>query len=188
MSDYQSFYPPPKQQYGGYPIQEQPQRIQSYPPALPSAHFFNPNQEIQFAAEQDIYKQNHYKRTKRVKLLEGNFVIECPVPSKLLSIVPEQDDKEFTHMRYTACTCDPDNFRENKYTLRQVLYEKSRQTELFIAITMYNVSIHNEIQHKCCATVLGTQKMNVCCFSQFFFFLFVYRKMKFFSLVHFIVL
>ncbi|EXX61253.1 uncharacterized protein OCT59_005620 [Rhizophagus irregularis] len=138
MSDYQSFYPPPKQQYGGYPIQEQPQRIQSYPPALPSAHFFNPNQEIQFAAEQDIYKQNHYKRTKRVKLLEGNFVIECPVPSKLLSIVPEQDDKEFTHMRYTACTCDPDNFRENKYTLRQVLYEKSRQTELFIAITMYN--------------------------------------------------
>ncbi|GBC06930.1 hypothetical protein RclHR1_07140017 [Rhizophagus clarus] len=134
MSNYQSFRPPPEQQYDGYPIQEQSQRIQSYPPALPNEHFLNLNQETQFAAEQG----NRYKKTKRIKLSEGNFIIECPVPSKLLSIVPKQDDKEFTHMRYTACTCDPDNFRENKYTLRQQFYEESRKTELFIAITMYN--------------------------------------------------
>ncbi|RIA98760.1 glycosyltransferase family 2 protein [Glomus cerebriforme] len=116
-------------------MQEQPQQTQGYSQTLPSAHFFNPNQEVQFAVEQDTYKPH---RTKRVNLLEGHFVVECPVPSKLLSIVPKKDDKEFTHMRYTACTCDPNKFKEDKYTLRQQFFEKGRQTELFIGITMYN--------------------------------------------------
>jgi len=40
-------------------------------------------------------------------------------------------------MRYTAATCDPDEFtRENGWILRQVMY--NRPTELLIAVTSYN--------------------------------------------------
>ena len=40
-------------------------------------------------------------------------------------------------MRYTAATCDPDEFTEAEgYTLRPKMY--NRQTELLIAVTSYN--------------------------------------------------
>ncbi len=40
-------------------------------------------------------------------------------------------------MRYTAATCDPDDFSEaNGYSLRTKMY--NRQTELLIAVTSYN--------------------------------------------------
>lgn len=67
-------------------------------------------------------------------------------------------------MRYTAVTCDvsnfsslvseeeslilisglvscsqPDEFLNERYSLRQILYETPRRTELFIVLTMYNV-------------------------------------------------
>jgi len=77
-----------------------------------------------------------YKTTKRVALVGGNLVLDCPVPSKYLSSVPRKDDKEFTHMRYTAATCDPSDFPKESYTLRQALM--GRTTELFIVLTMYN--------------------------------------------------
>ncbi|KNE92176.1 hypothetical protein PSTG_14412 [Puccinia striiformis f. sp. tritici PST-78] len=51
---------------------------------------------------------------------------------------PRKDEREFTHMRYTAATCDPNDFKDERYTLRQVLYEPARRTELFIVMTMYN--------------------------------------------------
>ena len=42
-----------------------------------------------------------------------------------------------SHMRYTAATCDPDDFTEaNGYSLRTKMY--NRQTELLIAVTSYN--------------------------------------------------
>ena len=41
---------------------------------------------------------------------------------------------EFTHMRYTAATCDPDDFTpDNGWQLRVNQYR--RQTELLIAVT-----------------------------------------------------
>jgi len=44
---------------------------------------------------------------------------------------------EFSHMRYTAATCDPDDFTEaNGWSLRTKMYE--RETELLIAVTSYN--------------------------------------------------
>lgn len=49
---------------------------------------------------------------------------------------PERD--EFTHMRYSAATCDPSEFFEERFTLRQQLFAKPRHTELFIVVTMYN--------------------------------------------------
>jgi chitin synthase len=58
--------------------------------------------------------------------------LDCPVPNKYLEAVPKRDGKEFTHMRYTAATCDPSEFQSQGYTLRQALM--GRQTELFIVM------------------------------------------------------
>lgn len=41
-------------------------------------------------------------------------------------------------MRYSAATCDPNNFKESGFTLRQLSYDPPRRTELFIVMTMYN--------------------------------------------------
>ena len=72
---------------------------------------------------------------KQVQLVQGNLVLDNPVPSKLTSFLPRRDP-EFTHMRYTAATCDPDDFATDGYTLRPALL--GRETQLFIAVTMYN--------------------------------------------------
>lgn len=47
-----------------------------------------------------------YKTVKRVQLYHGNLVLDCQVPPKLLERCPRKEDREFTHMRYTAATCD----------------------------------------------------------------------------------
>ena len=41
-------------------------------------------------------------------------------------------------MRYSAATCDPADFKKERFTLRQVLYAHRRSTELFVVITLYN--------------------------------------------------
>ncbi|CAG8460547.1 3107_t:CDS:2 [Scutellospora calospora] len=79
--------------------------------------------------------------TKKIDLTKGNLVINCPVPIRELfaGVVPYVDGQEFTSLRYTACTSDPDDFKKEGFTLRQ----SPKSTKLFIAITMYN---ENEIQ------------------------------------------
>ncbi|KAK4544103.1 hypothetical protein LTR36_004601 [Oleoguttula mirabilis] len=79
---------------------------------------------------------------KQVKLINGELILECKIPTILYSFLPRRDDVEFTHMRYTAVTCDPDDFVDRGYKLRQNIGFTSRETELFICITMYN---ENEI-------------------------------------------
>lgn len=79
-----------------------------------------------------------WKTVKKVELFNGNLVLDCPVPKKLLAMLPQKKEREFTHMRYTAATCDPSDFVEKKFTLRQQLFQKPRHTELFIVVTMYN--------------------------------------------------
>lgn len=74
--------------------------------------------------------------TQRIRLTHGNLVVDCPLPEKLFNAVPRKTG-EFRTMRYTAVTCEPDEFPYKKYTLRQQFYK--RETELFIVITMYNV-------------------------------------------------
>jgi chitin synthase len=97
-------------------------------------------------------------QTRRVKLSQGNvFTAEYPydhlnalltssVPSAIKNAVegkwrdPESGSLEFSHMRYTAATCDPDDFLpQNGYNLRPAMY--NRETELLIAITYYNVRL-----------------------------------------------
>ncbi|KAL0956300.1 hypothetical protein HGRIS_002457 [Hohenbuehelia grisea] len=93
--------------------------------------------------------QRRYGQTKRVALTNGNLVVDVDVPPKL--ILPRQGGPEVTQMRYTAVTCDPDDFHKNGFFLRQNLYQ--RKTELFIVITMYN---EDEILF--CRTMYGVMR------------------------------
>lgn len=74
-------------------------------------------------------------KKKRVQLTNGNLVVDLSVPPKL--VLPYRGEPEMTKARYTAVTCDPDDFEQEKFFLRQ--NESGRTTELFIVITMYNV-------------------------------------------------
>ncbi|KAB8267467.1 chitin synthase-domain-containing protein [Aspergillus minisclerotigenes] len=75
---------------------------------------------------------------KEVQLVNGELILECKIPTILHSFLPRRDDREFTHMRYTAVTCDPDDFTQRGYKLRQQIGTTMRETELFICVTMYN--------------------------------------------------
>ena len=118
---------------------------------------------------------------KEVRLVNGELILECKIPTILYSFLPRRDDIEFTHMRYTAVTCDPDDFISHGYKLRQNYGNTTRETELFICVTMYNESeIHfartmhavmRNISHFCSRTKSrtwgkdGWQKIVVCIIS-----------------------
>ncbi|KAJ2575373.1 Chitin synthase, class 1, partial [Coemansia sp. RSA 1836] len=82
------------------------------------------------------FQSQRNRKLQKVVLTSGNLVVDCPVPKSVLQAGKFQDDREFTHMRYTAVTCDPNNFANERYSLRPVLL--NRKTELFIVLTMYN--------------------------------------------------
>ncbi|KAI8064971.1 chitin synthase 1 [Thamnidium elegans] len=88
--------------------------------------------------------------TKTVALFQGNLVLDCPVPSRLLESSARKE-KEFAMMRYSAVTCDPNDFEASNYTLRPQLMR--RETELFIVMTMYN-----EDEVLFCRTMHGVMK------------------------------
>ncbi|KAF9465779.1 glycosyltransferase family 2 protein [Collybia nuda] len=94
-----------------------------------------------------------YKTIKKVELFHGNLVLDSEVPSKLLDMCALRNEREFTHMRYSAATCDPNDFKESGFTLRQVHYDPPRRTELFIVMTMYN-----EDEELFCRTMHGVIK------------------------------
>lgn len=77
-----------------------------------------------------------HKTKKNVKLTQGNLILDCPVPTKLQSFLSRRGDDEFMSMRYTAATCDADEFPRSNFNLRPALL--NRHTEIFIAITLYN--------------------------------------------------
>jgi chitin synthase len=118
---------------------------------------------------------------KEVRLINGELILECKIPTILYSFLPRRDDIEFTHMRYTAVTCDPDDFVDKGYKLRQNIGNTARETELFICITMYNENeidftrtmhgVMRNISHFCSRTRSrtwgkdGWQKIVVCIIS-----------------------
>lgn len=115
---------------------------------------------------------------REVQLINGELVLECKIPTILYSFLPRRDEIEFTHMRYTAVTCDPDDFVERGYKLRQNIGRTTRETELFICITMYNEdeygftrtmhAVMKNISHFCSRNrsrtwgEMGWQKIVVC--------------------------
>jgi chitin synthase len=84
-------------------------------------------------------------KTRKIKLVQGSILsVNYPVPSAVQNAIEQRHrnaegtfDEEFTKMRYTAVTCDPNDFTlANGYNLRPAMY--NRHTELLIAITYYN--------------------------------------------------
>ncbi|KAJ5894972.1 CAZyme family GT2 [Penicillium taxi] len=82
--------------------------------------------------------------TRKIKLGQDNVLsADYPVPSAIQNAIQSEyrDSKEFSeefsHLRYTAATCDPDEFvMRNGYNLRPSMY--NRHTELLIAITYHS--------------------------------------------------
>jgi chitin synthase len=89
-----------------------------------------PRQGSSYSAAQE--KMLRRRSVRQVELQQGNLVLDLQVPSH---IVPAGETaEERTKLRYTAATCDPDEFMRSKYSLRPYLL--GRQTELFIVMTM----------------------------------------------------
>ena len=159
------------------PGAEQPQPYYEEPdhvPILGPSNAYGPNpQEIGKADMEPLYQQSstpapairRWKTVKEVQLFNGNLVLDCPVPPKILSQIdhvepPARD--EFTHMRYSAATCDPSEFYDKRFTLRQRLFARPRHTELFIVVTMYNeddflfartmIGVFKNIEYMCSRT------------------------------------
>ena len=93
------------------------------------------------------------KHSYNSRLFHGNLVLDAAVPSKLLNMCALKNEREFTHMRYSAATCDPNDFMKEGFTLRQLHYDPPRRTELFIVMTMYN-----EDEELFCRSMHGVMK------------------------------
>ncbi|KAJ3123176.1 Chitin synthase, class 2 [Physocladia obscura] len=80
---------------------------------------------------------------KIVPLKDNKFVIDVKVSSKVYEGMKydgnSENGEEFSMLRYTAITCDPDSFKNENYKLRQQQYKPlPRETKIAIVITMYN--------------------------------------------------
>ena len=147
---------PPHQPYTAYP----PAYPSSMQPPAPAASVYSSSsyhtqqypQHPSYAAPMQptashnyAYPQHHpyittankrHSGIRQVQLTAGNLVVDAPVPDRLLEKAVYKQGNEFTTLRYTACTSDPDDFVKEQYTLRPAIYQ--RQTEIFIVLTMYN--------------------------------------------------
>jgi chitin synthase len=96
-----------------------------------------------------------YARARTIRRIpltpQGNLVIDVPVAVRAANMGKYIQDNEFTHTRYTAVTCEPDQFPAKGYNLRQ--QELLRRTELFIVVTMYN-----EDENLFCKTIEALMK------------------------------
>ena len=168
----------PNPQAADYALDQYPSHGQGFSheddhaPILPPNDPYGPDPH----AQQDYHDDDRYtptpaavpkrwKTVKEVQLFNGNLVLDCPVPPKLLAQVPHAsppERDEFTHMRYSAATCDPNDFYNERFTLRQRLFAKPRITELFIVVTMYNeddflfartmIGVFKNIEYMCSRT------------------------------------
>ncbi|CAL1694392.1 unnamed protein product [Somion occarium] len=123
-------------QYDMSPVNVPPVPTMPYQPNYPPVQQ-RPGVYREQSTGYSVAREKFLKRrsVRQVELQQGNLVLDMPVPSH---IIPKgiETKEEMTTLRYTAATCDPDDFMRSKYTLRPYLY--GRQTELFIVMTMYN--------------------------------------------------
>ena len=64
--------------------------------------------------DRTLYRSRTKKTLKLTR--EGNFVVDIPVPEKVLSVARFRTEQEFTHLRYTAVLGDPNDFVPRGYT------------------------------------------------------------------------
>ncbi|KAI8990609.1 chitin synthase 2 [Trametes punicea] len=105
----------------------------NYPPQQPRPGMLREQSSAGWStAREKLMKR---RSVRQVELQEGNLVLDMQAPSH---IVPKgmEHIEEMSKLRYTAATCDPDDFMRQKYSLRP--YLMGRRTELFIVMTMYN--------------------------------------------------
>ncbi|CAG8464476.1 607_t:CDS:2 [Racocetra persica] len=72
----------------------------------------------------------------RVPPAGRNLVLDRLVPDLVLQDAAFTNTDEFKQIRYTAITCDLDDFKNNNFLIRQKIYEQ--ETEILIVITLYN--------------------------------------------------
>ena len=122
-------------------------------PDFPSSIASGQEGDIGAGGMSPLHAPQQHKTLKTVSLFRGNFVLDSPVPSKLLDKCVLRNKREFTHMRYSAATCDPNEFQNDLFTLRQSHHDPPRHTELFIVMTMYN-----EDEELFCRSMQGVMK------------------------------
>ncbi|KAF8512708.1 chitin synthase 2 [Gautieria morchelliformis] len=140
QSDYSQAYLNPQQEMRSVNVHNTPPvpplPYQAYPPAQQPFSDYGPRPAYgPSPGYSSVREKLMRRRSKRqVELQQGNLVLDVPVPTHI--VTGNNKSEEMSTMRYTAATCDPDDFMRKKYTLRPYLY--GRQTELFIVMTMYN--------------------------------------------------
>lgn len=123
--------PPVPHQYSGYPPPVAPYSASPYGQPMPSPPPTGYGGTSHWHA---MRKQLLERRVvKQIPLTNGNLIMDVPVPKGVIhsgnAVHAEKD--EMTSMRYSAATCDPDDFMRNKFNLRPYLY--GRKTELFVS-------------------------------------------------------
>ncbi|KAK0233571.1 chitin synthase [Armillaria fumosa] len=108
------------------------QQQQNYPPMHRPGMYHQTSSAGYSVAREKMLRR---RSVRQVELFQGNLVLDMDAPTRLVPPGKEHEE-EMTKMRYTAATCDPDDFMKSRYSLRPYLY--GRQTELFIVMTMYN--------------------------------------------------
>ncbi|OCH88482.1 glycosyltransferase family 2 protein [Obba rivulosa] len=89
-------------------------------------------------------RRSQFRITEDIALDKfGNFVLDRKIPARLREIYSRttnisEEDIASTHVRYSAATCNPDQFEARGFTLRQGLSTHKQSTKLFVVVTMYN--------------------------------------------------
>jgi chitin synthase len=132
-------YPPratPSPGAGGFsnggPGYATPNPYGAAPPSTPGGWSNWGTSQWQYARNQLLER----RVVKQVQLHNGNLVLDVPVPKgvKPQHVGIGEAKGELDSLRYTAATCDPDDFMRKKFTLRQYLY--GRKTELFVSFPL----------------------------------------------------
>jgi len=92
-------------------------------------------------AEDYEIPEESQRRKIEVGLLNGNLILDCPVPDRILDRYNGKimdDSREFKFMRYQAATCDPIDFTNHNFSLRQRYYKRPRDVEIMVVVTLYN--------------------------------------------------
>ncbi|RSH88864.1 Chitin synthase, class 2 [Saitozyma podzolica] len=138
---------PPSKEWGvGQVVPSLPAQYQAqaypYPPRPAPQPYPSPSPMTSYSGTSHWHAMRNQllerRVVKQIPLHNGNLIMDVPVPKEVIPTTKglglEQD--EMDKMRYSAATCDPDDYMASKFSLRQYLY--GRKTELFIVMTMYN--------------------------------------------------